>query len=197
MSAIRKAAAWFGLVADDRYASDPVDDEYTEQVYDEDEPSTVTPIHRSRKQGHEHEAPTPAVRTRPRAVEHRAGEHRPVEHIEEEPVEVDEPAAHAPVAQTPITADLSRIITVHPRTYNEARIIGEHFRDGVPVIMNLTEMDDADAKRLVDFGAGLIFGLRGSIERVTSRVFLLSPPNVKVTAEDKQRIASGGFFNQS
>ena len=85
----------------------------------------------------------------------------------------------------PLGADLSRIITVHPRTYNEARTIGEHFRDGVPVIMNLSDMADTDAKRLVDFAAGLIFGLRGTIERVTSKVFLLSPNNVKVTAEDK------------
>ena len=90
-----------------------------------------------------------------------------------------------------------QITTLHPTTYNEARTIGEHFRDGVPVIMNLTEMDEADAKRLVDFAAGLAFGLRGTIERVTNRVFLLSPANVQVTAEDKARIAEGGFFNQS
>ena len=90
-----------------------------------------------------------------------------------------------------------RITTLHPRTYNEARTIGEHFREGVPVIMNLTEMEDADAKRLVDFAAGLIFGLRGNMERVTRKVFLLSPANVDVTAEDKARIAEGGFFNQS
>ena len=90
-----------------------------------------------------------------------------------------------------------RITTLHPRTYNEARTIGEHFREGVPVIMNLTDLDDTDAKRLVDFAAGLIFGLRGSIERVTNKVFLLSPQNVHVTAEDKARIAEGGFFNQS
>ncbi|MBS2549977.1 cell division protein SepF [Catenulispora sp. NL8] len=90
-----------------------------------------------------------------------------------------------------------RITTLHPRTYNEARTIGEHFREGVPVIMNLTEMEDADAKRLVDFAAGLIFGLRGNMERVTQKVFLLSPANVDVTAEDKARIAEGGFFNQS
>ena len=94
-------------------------------------------------------------------------------------------------------AELSRITTLHPRTYNEARTIGERFRDGMPVIMNLTEMDDADAKRLVDFAAGLSFGLRGSIERVTAKVFLLSPQNVDVTAEDKARIREGGFFNQS
>ncbi len=100
----------------------------------------------------------------------------------------------APVRQT---ADLTRITTLHPRTYNEARTIGEHFREGTPVIMNLSEMVDSDAKRLVDFAAGLIFGLRGSIDRVTNRVFLLSPASVEVTAEDKARIAERGFFNQS
>jgi len=90
-----------------------------------------------------------------------------------------------------------QITTLHPTTYNEARTIGEHFREGVPVIMNLTEMDESDAKRLVDFAAGLVFGLRGNFERVTNRVFLLSPANVQVTAEDKAKIAEGGFFNQS
>jgi cell division inhibitor SepF len=100
-------------------------------------------------------------------------------------------------AATVQATDLARITTLHPRTYNEARTIGEHFREGTPVIMNLTEMVDSDAKRLVDFSAGLIFGLRGSIERVTNKVFLLSPANVEVTAEDKARIAERGFFNQS
>jgi cell division inhibitor SepF len=98
-----------------------------------------------------------------------------------------------------VVAELSRITTLHPRTYNEARTIGENFRDGTPVIMNLSEMDDSDAKRLVDFAAGLVFATRGTIERVTNKVFLLSPPNVTVAAEDKQRIADtgSGFFNQS
>jgi cell division inhibitor SepF len=90
-----------------------------------------------------------------------------------------------------------RITTLHPRNYNEARTIGEHFRTGTPVIMNLSEMEDADAKRLVDFAAGLTFGLHGRLERVTAKVFLLSPHNVTVTAQDKARIAEGGFFNQS
>ncbi len=98
---------------------------------------------------------------------------------------------------TGVVAELSRITTLHPRTYNEARTVGENFRDGTPVIMNLSEMDDNDAKRLVDFAAGLVFASRGTIERVTNKVFLLSPPNVTVAAEDKQRIAEGGFFNQS
>jgi cell division inhibitor SepF len=99
--------------------------------------------------------------------------------------------------QPGVVAELSRITTLHPRNYNEARLVGENYRDGTPVIMNLSEMDDNDAKRLVDFAAGLIFATRGSIERVTNKVFLLSPPNVAISAEDKERMAEDGFFNQS
>lgn len=99
-------------------------------------------------------------------------------------------------------ADLRRITTVHPRSYNDARVIGEAFRGGTPVIMNLSDMDDADAKRLVDFSAGLIFGLHGSIERVTNKVFLLSPEHVEITGEEQAAPAArpggrGGFYNQS
>ncbi|MGO4256294.1 cell division protein SepF [Marmoricola sp. RAF53] len=101
----------------------------------------------------------------------------------------------APVARA--STPLSRITTLHPRTYNEARVIGENFRDGIPVIMNLSEMSDTEAKRLVDFAAGLVFSVRGTIERVTAKVFLLSPPDVDVDTEDKQRLVEGGFFNQS
>jgi cell division inhibitor SepF len=90
---------------------------------------------------------------------------------------------------------LSRIVTLHPHNYNEARPIGERYREGNPVIMNLTEMNDRDAKRLVDFAAGLAFALRGSIDKVTNKVFLLSPPNVDVSAEDRRRIAEGRFFS--
>ena len=101
------------------------------------------------------------------------------------------------VADAPSHVELSRIVTVNPSAYNEARLVGETYRDGIPVIMNLTEMDDAGAKRLVDFAAGLVFATRGDIERVTNKVFLLSPPNVTIAAEDKARLAEGGFFNQS
>jgi cell division inhibitor SepF len=90
---------------------------------------------------------------------------------------------------------LTRIETVTPRAYNDARTVGEHFRDGVPVIMNLSEIGDADAKRLVDFAAGLVFATHGSITRVTEKVFLLSPSGIDVTDEDRERIAAGGFYD--
>lgn len=112
------------------------------------------------------------------------------------PLPTRRPTAVAAVPQ-PEVADLSRIVSVRPRSYNEARVIGENFRNGIPVIMNLSDMEDGEDKRLVDFAAGLIFGLRGNIERVSSKVFLLCPANLVVGPEDKERIASGGFFNQS
>src|SRR5580698_366351 len=124
----------------------------------------------------------------------------PAEVMEAAPVRSDygEDVTEHPVERAPPRqGELARITTLHPPTYNEARTIGEHFREGTPVIMNLTEMVDSDARRLVDFAAGLIFGLRGSIDKVTNKVFLLSPANVEVTAEDKARIAERGFFNQS
>nr|WP_297779314.1 cell division protein SepF [Aeromicrobium sp.] len=105
--------------------------------------------------------------------------------------------AERPERRASNASDLARIETVTPRTYNDARTVGEHYRSGVPVIMNLSEIDDDDAKRLVDFAAGLVFAVHGSINRVTAKVFLLSPENITVTDEDKQRIAAGGFYNQS
>lgn len=173
----RKIASYVGLVDDRRYDEDLSDEELTTEVYPEDgyEESSVTPLPQRRT--------TPAKAPGKEAEPH---QQRPA--VRREP---------RPEAEEQSIADVNRILTVHPRNFNEARIIGEHIRDGVPVIMNLTEMDDSDAKRLVDFAAGLIFGVRGSIDKVTSRVFLLCPHNVNVTPEDKARIAGEGFFNQS
>ncbi|MFI5425968.1 cell division protein SepF [Aeromicrobium sp. UC242_57] len=135
------------------------------------------------------ETPEPAPRqSRQPAVVRPA----PVANIDERRRSEPRPERRASTA-----SDLARIETVTPRTYNDARTVGEHYRSGVPVIMNLSEIDDDDAKRLVDFAAGLVFAVHGSINRVTAKVFLLSPENIEVTDEDKQRIAAGGFYNQS
>jgi len=106
------------------------------------------------------------------------------------------PAAAAPVMQTELPI-LDSIFTIHPRFYSEARTVGEHFREGQPVLMNLTDMDDSERKRIVDFASGLVFGHHGSIERVTSKVFLLTPANVRVSSEHKVAAAEASFFNQS
>lgn len=210
MSAIRKAGVWLGLIEDedDREYDDRGyrDSSYRESRYrddfgeDEDEiedPPTVSRARAMDRPADSGRAERASVRsiTRPSA---------PATSSTGLSFPTRDNLALAPQVQLRERAVVSedderryQITTLHPTTYNEARTIGEHFRDGVPVIMNLTEMDEADAKRLVDFAAGLAFGLRGTIERVTNRVFLLSPANVQVTAEDKAKIAEGGFFNQS
>ncbi len=80
-------------------------------------------------------------------------------------------------------APLSEILTVHPRYYNDAPVIAENFRDGIPVIINLSKMEDGEAQRLIDFASGLSQGLYGKIERITSKVFLLSPAHIALSGE--------------
>lgn len=84
-----------------------------------------------------------------------------------------------------------RIPVVLPTTYNDARRIGEEFRHSSPVIMDLTSMSDADAKRIVDFAAGLVFGLHGMIERISQKVFLLTPEGVDVSVLAHQQVGEG------
>ncbi|MEV0095675.1 MULTISPECIES: cell division protein SepF [unclassified Streptomyces] len=202
--AMRKMAVYLGLVEDDGYDGpgfDP-DDEFEPEPEPERDRRRHQPTHQSQqdepvrvvtppaqREASHRPAPLPAESGRPARI-------APVASITPERPSMEK---NAPVIMPKVVSEREpyRITTLHPRTYNEARTIGEHFREGTPVIMNLTEMDDTDAKRLVDFAAGLVFGLHGSIERVTQKVFLLSPANVDVTAEDKARIAEGGFFNQS
>ena len=171
-SAMRKMGVYLGLLED----SERYDDEYADGYDGREQPDRYD------------DQRTGSHAVRPAPVANISERRRPAS---------EQPQGGQPVGAPGTVAELSRITTLHPRTYNEARTIGENFREGVPVIMNLSEMDDSDAKRLVDFAAGLVFAVRGTIERVTNRVFLLSPPNVFVAAEDKQRIAEGGFFNQS
>lgn len=117
----------------------------------------------------------------------------------------DPPAAASAPAAAPASlpeqrdrgaAALATITTLQPSSFTEARTIGERYRDGVPVIINLTDLDEAAARRLVDFAAGLAFALRGSIDKVTSRVFLLTPANVEVSADDARRLAERGLFQR-
>lgn len=116
------------------------------------------------------------------------------EHALREPVRPPVPAAVPEQRErsVPAASALSRITTLHPQSYKEAREIGERYREGIPVIMNLTELDAADAKRLVDFAAGLVFALRGGFDKVTNRVFLLTPADVEVSADDARKLADRG-----
>ena len=197
MSTLQKLKAYFGMVpADDLDEYDmhddyrrgyPADDDYAAyprrsgNYHDEPEQGRdLGPVDRGRRPAWSAETPTRgalAMDPRPEPVSRL----RPM-------VEPPQPAHTG--------YPIGRIVTLHPNSYNEARTIGERYRDGSPVIMNLTEMADQDAKRLVDFAAGLAFALRGSIDKVTNKVFLISPPNADPTAEDKRRMAEGGLFTR-
>ena len=172
---LRKTMVYLGLV-------EQTDDEYDDLLEDE-----VEPTGQVRRLAADEPVP---VRRYP-AHDTTRVESRGALAVEPRARAMEEPQVTSPAAPS------YRITTFVPSKYNDAKEIGEHFRQDVPVIMNLTEMDDDGAKRLVDFAAGLTFGLRGSIEKVTNKVFLLSPSNVTVSAEDKARIREGGFFNQS
>jgi cell division inhibitor SepF len=105
-----------------------------------------------------------------------------------QPVAVEKTAPVTPlhrptVVRQPTAGPISEILTVHPKQYRDAQTIAENFRDGIPVIINLSQMSDADARRLIDFASGLSLGLYGRIERVTGKVFLLSPENIAVSGE--------------
>lgn len=122
------------------------------------------------------------------------------------PERAEERAEHAPVTPitpsvapkpvpNPVANDMNEILTVTPKAYKDAQVIAEHFRDGIPVIINLSNMEDAEARRLIDFASGLSQGLYGKIERVTNRVFLLSPHHVAVhTEQERDGAAKESFF---
>jgi cell division inhibitor SepF len=110
---------------------------------------------------------------------------------------VEEPAqAVIRTIPQPRPAPSATIHKSEPRMFNEARELGDRFRDGIPVIMNLQGTEDPTARRLVDFASGLVFGLGGKIETVANRVYLLTPANVEVSAEERERLREGGFYNQ-
>mgnify|MGYP003344102735 CR=1 FL=1 len=122
--------------------------------------------------------------------------------VESPRIRVREGRSFASVQPTPTATAVeapasNQIFTVNPRSYNDARLIGERYREGHTVLMNLTDMSDEELKRLVDFASGLVFGHHGKLEKVTSKVFLLSPANVTVSSEVKTAAAEASFFNQS
>lgn len=118
-----------------------------------------------------------------------------------------QPASPGRAAVTPLrrsnsrqapAAEMNEILTVHPRQYKDAQLIAENFREGIPVIINLSQMSEPDARRLIDFASGLSQGLYGKIERVTSKVFLLSPAHVAVSGDhaDVEPDVDASFFPQ-
>ena len=107
-----------------------------------------------------------------------------------------EPEGTVRTIPQPSKTSAGAIHRAEPKRFNEARDLGDKFKEGVPVIMNLQQTEDSIARRLVDFASGLVFGLEGKIELVATRVYLLTPAEVEVSAEERERLREGGFYNQ-
>ncbi|MEU6856737.1 cell division protein SepF [Rothia kristinae] len=152
---------------------------------------TRTPARSSAQEQDQTETPrgSHADGRRPAALESRRAEREPRSRSAVQPAASAREAAPERRIPAPIESDneLRRITTIHPRSYNDAKVIGESFREGIPVIMNVTDMDVTEAKRLVDFSSGLTFALNGSIERVTEQVFLLTPATLEVLAPQEEQ----------
>jgi cell division inhibitor SepF len=101
-----------------------------------------------------------------------------------------------PVLQSVVSTSQVKVHMIEPKSFNDAEQIGQKFKADIPVIINLQQADGELSKRLIDFASGLTFALEGGIQRVADKVFLLTPHNVDVSAEDKRWLREKGFFNQ-
>jgi cell division inhibitor SepF len=166
----RKTLAYLGLVEDyeDEYADLPEEPPMRAQR------PTAPPMHVE-----------PAPRTDPTNVRRIS----PARH--EPPPSFNEPS------RTVNTMPSGKVHVTEPSTFNDIEEVGDRFRNGIPVIMNLAGASESVAKRLLDFASGLIYGLDGRIERVGDRVFLLTPSGVDVSTEERRKLSERGFFNQA
>ena len=112
------------------------------------------------------------------------------------PREVPQPPRVARIEAVP-NPNSVRVHLVLPRSFNDAQQIADRFKDSVPVILNLQNADTELSKRLIDFASGLTYALDGGMQRIADKVFLLTPRNVEVSAEERARLIEKGFFNQS
>jgi cell division inhibitor SepF len=148
----------------------------------------------------EHEEPAKApVSTLPTQSAHAAPSHTPTNATHSSGRAPVTPLHKTSTPKNVVVSEMNEILTVHPRQYRDAQVIAESFREGIPVIINLSQMSDADARRLIDFASGLSQGLYGKIERVTAKVFLLSPSHVVISGENAadEGDTDTSFFAQS
>jgi cell division inhibitor SepF len=112
----------------------------------------------------------------------------------DEPRTISRPPIMRPVENRPQPAEVHLVV---PKSFNDAQSIADRFKESTPVILNLQSADADLSKRLIDFSSGLTYALDGTMQRVADKVFLLTPRNVDVSAEERARFVDRGFFNQS
>jgi cell division inhibitor SepF len=175
MGFFQRVKVMLGLA--DEYEDEQYDDEYDEEIDDEDEEPAYTP---TRTYASPYGSDPASVRRVSREPDLARARH----------------AAPLRAVAPPTEAPQVKIHTVEPKTYAEAQSIADKFKAGQPVIMNLSLTDADLGKRLLDFAAGLTYGLDGGIQKVSERVFMLTPRNVDVSAGDRIRSRGAGMFGE-
>ena len=177
-----RTLVYFGLAEDDAY-----DDEDLEPYPDAEEVPRDTPAER------------PNVRAMPAR--------RRRDEIDD--IFADEPAQRRATSLRPVSTPRTaangraragsdvRVHFVAPKSFNDVQDVADKFKDSIPVIINLQGTDTDLAKRLIDFSSGLTYALDGHVQRIADKVFLVTPHNVEVSAEERARLVEKGFFNQS
>jgi cell division inhibitor SepF len=173
-----RALVYFGIVEEDEYWDEEAyaAEEELERTYDRSESANVRRLSPRRQRREEFEDWSEPDAPGNTAVIRQGSGRRPLEAV-----------ASASV----------RVHLVVPRSFNDAQSIADKFKESVPVIVNLQGTDAELSKRLIDFSSGLTYALNGSMQRVADKVFLLTPRNVEVSAEERARLLEGGFFNQA
>jgi cell division inhibitor SepF len=184
MSVFRKAMVYLGLVDDDEYYGDD-GGYYTDEAYD-DAPERAERPERER----EH------ARTARPAVSAPANEPSPVTVIRSRREREDAPSSPAPrsSAVTPVPMPAARVHVMEPKGFNDAQEVGDRLKAGQPVILNLQGVDRDLQRRLIDFSSGLAYALSGTMAKAADQVFLLTPSNVEVSEEEKERLQARGLY---
>jgi cell division inhibitor SepF len=190
---------YFGLAEDESYYDD--DEEVTAAQADVDrtyrERSSVRRIERPRRASrsadideiYSDEPPPPVRRTR-------RAERTPAASYDDDGATTAVLRREVPREREEVTTAV-KVHLIAPRSFNDAQQIADRFKNAIPVIINLQTAEPELSKRLIDFGSGLTYALDGGMQRIAEKVFLLTPKNVEVSAEDRARLVENGFFNPS
>ena len=175
-----RALVYFGIVEEDEYWDEEAyaAEEELERTYDRDRQNVrrLNPRARQREEFEDWSEPDAQAGAQTAVKRPSGGSRRPLEAV---------------------AAASVKVHLVVPRSFNDAQSIADKFKDSVPVIVNLQSADAELSKRLIDFSSGLTYALGGSMQRVADKVFLLTPRNVEVSAEERARLIDHGFYNQS
>jgi cell division inhibitor SepF len=190
MSVFHKTMVWLGLVDDDEYYAD--DSEYYADEYGEPMPAATASRPSSRATATA-TAPAPAESSQLTVIRSRRER-------EEPPAPTPTPApapAPRPSAVTPVAMPATRVHVMEPKGFNDAQEVGDRLKSGQPVILNLQGVERDLQRRLIDFSSGLAYALNGTMAKAADQVFLLTPSNVEVSEEEKERLQARGLYRAS